>query len=100
MATKMIKIQVDEDTREVTVSPTGVYVNPRDTLQWEVLQADSFVLTFDDARICEHGHEIVGRNHQAQITVGDRRGIFHYQVAMSVKDKVYVLSGCPSVHNG
>ncbi len=104
---KTIEIRVNED-REITVSPTGVHVAPGDTLRWEIADADSFVLTFDDPRVvAERGHEIVGRAEAprggrklatAEVTIDDRRGCFHYQVAMAVNGQVYVLAGCPSVH--
>jgi plastocyanin len=97
--TKVITIHVDEKTRDVTVTPTSVNVTQGTTLRWEADQAESFVLTFDDARLCQGGHEIVGTSKGATTTVTGRLGIFHYHIALSVNGTAYVLSGCPSVHN-
>jgi plastocyanin len=95
---KLVKIAVDTKTRDVTVAPTAVNVTPGMTLRWEAENAQSFVLTFDDARLLDKGHEIVGNGGKAEARILERKGIFHYDVALSVNGEVFVLTGCPSVH--
>lgn len=88
------QIEISVEKGEITVRPTAArLVLGEDTLQWVLLGAKSFLLTFADGEALDETEIRDGR-----VVTPRKKGIFHYQVAVCGSDGlIYLDASCPTV---
>lgn len=93
---KIIHVRVEGE--DITVAPTAAHVDANDRLEWH-LEGDegSLLLTFTDGRAIGQT-KLRGRpGNAATAQASDRKGVYHYQVAIYTGGELHADVGCPTI---